>query len=165
MEDLHKYGSENIEDEDLNNEDFSTGPQNNTEETDESDNSHNNEEDDTNIENPSDNEAPVSPKNLEQQIVDKYTSKFLALKNESLSRLNALLSQAKQEYNDTPKNKKSAAKIALGYKYLRLGRNLEKEIDAKFNSILSDMRNELKRNSLPTTSVDEARKVYNNEKK
>jgi|LSQX01.3.fsa_nt_gb hypothetical protein len=107
---------------------------------------------------------PVTPQEHEQLIVDKYTAKFYALRNVALSNINSLISQALNEYNNTSDNKKSSEKVSLGYKYLRLGRSLEKEIDAKFNSILNDMRSELKKYNLPTSSVNEAQKTYDVEK-
>jgi uncharacterized phage infection (PIP) family protein YhgE len=106
-----------------------------------------------------------SPEPLESEIVSRYSARFLSLKNESISKLNTLISQGKAEYQNISDSEKMSAKIKLGLKYLSLGQSLENECDAKFNSILKEMETELKNNDLSTTAVKEAQNQYEAEKK
>lgn len=102
---------------------------------------------------------------LEAEIVGKYVSRLVDLRSSSLSQLDALFAQAADEYRQLPEAKKKTAKLTLGVKYLALGKKLESECDAKFNSILKEMEKELKAHNLPTNSVKDAKAQYAAEKK
>jgi len=107
---------------------------------------------------------PAKQEELKNAIIAKYESSLLSLKNESLEALNNLIAQAKAELNSLPENKKTTSKISLGLKYLKLGRELESQCDDKFDSLVSQMEQELKSNGFSTEAVDAAKKQYAAEK-
>jgi|GEM_PF-2418472 len=100
---------------------------------------------------------------LEQEIVNKYTAQFNALKNESMSRLKSLALEAAGEYKNLS-SKKSSAVLSLAYSYLNKGKALEEECDKKFEAILSNMEKELKENNLSLAAVEVAKKEYQTQK-
>lgn len=107
---------------------------------------------------------PVDPKELEKEIVDKYTAQLQTLKSENLSSLNALVGEAKAEYKKLCDENKESKKISLALKYINKAKALEGQSDSKFKAIVSAMESELKQNKLSTTAVSDTKKQYNEEK-
>jgi len=106
----------------------------------------------------------LPPEEVQRKIVEYYNGKFLVLKAESTSKLDALIKQAKDELSSASSDNKSPSKLSLGMKYLELGKSLENECDAQFYSILSEMKQELTKNDLPLDAANDAEKLYKAEK-
>lgn len=113
---------------------------------------------------PKPEEIEVIPKDMEAEIVKKYTEIFKNLQTEYEGKIDKLLSQAKSEYLALNKEKRSKQKLKLGFKYLRLGKSLEGECDKRFYFVLEQMKVELKSNSLQSNAAKEAEKQYKSEK-
>ncbi|WP_027364678.1 hypothetical protein [Desulfotruncus alcoholivorax] len=96
-------------------------------------------------------------------ILLKYTALFSNLQSEYTGKLNNLLKRAQVDVKNSGGQKKEVIKIA--YRCITEAKALEKECDAKFYGILSDMENELKQGHFPLDVVDEAESQYRQQKK
>ncbi|WZL73714.1 hypothetical protein QBE52_02970 [Clostridiaceae bacterium 35-E11] len=107
---------------------------------------------------------PLTPKELERQIIAKYTEKLTNLKNKYQGKLNALIAEAKAEYHGLSEEDRKKSKLSLGLKYLKKGKKLEESCDNEFDGIVEQMKQELKKNNLSQDSVKRARDQYAEEK-
>jgi hypothetical protein len=113
---------------------------------------------------PSQEEISSHSNSLESEIVAKYKGQFAALRNEYQGKVNALIGQAKGEYLSLSEEERGKAKWRLAFKYLGKGSALESECDARFEAILSRMKNELKQHNFSNHAVQEAKAQYKSEK-
>ena len=136
-----------------------------------------------NIENEKNNAAPLPKQTLDveptppaepnpqkiEAIKSVYEKGLLQLQGQANSAVDALLANAKSEY--IALNKSGAGKSAildLALSYMGKANAVEKEIDAGFNSIISNLSSELSSVSVPKADIDayiaELRAVYKNQK-
>jgi len=97
-------------------------------------------------------------------IEERYSPRFLALKDEFNGELNSLIVQGLEEYGTYQQNNIDPPLIKLVLKYLSLGRALEDECDRRFNNLVGQMKQELSANSLPVNLIKKAERQYENQK-
>ncbi|WP_432407054.1 hypothetical protein [Wukongibacter sp. M2B1] len=105
-----------------------------------------------------------TPEEVESKIIEMYRGLFSNLKVEYEGKIDNLLKRAKDEYFALTHKQRLKQKLKLGFKYLKLGKNLERECDKRFYSILKQMKEELKVNDLKTDAANRAEKQYKSEK-
>ena len=92
-------------------------------------------------------------------ILEEYNGKFEKLQSEYEGNLDSVISGAYQEYKS---GNISNAKLAA--KYISEGSRLEKECDAKFNSLIKKIEGELKDKNYNTSIVNDLKDYYNSYK-
>ena len=98
------------------------------------------------------NETIVAKPVTQEEINNKYKTRFNYLQNVALSRLDTLYSAALQEY-EQGKKAGTLNRSELAQKYIQAGTMLEASMDGEFNNTLNAMQAELIANNLPTDSV------------
>lgn len=102
---------------------------------------------------------PTKPGVSLDNILSKYTSQLNSLQSVVLSELDALVAQAKSEYNA------GGSLWDLYEKYQAQARKLESSTDEEVSSILSQLEQDLKDNGHDTNSVSELNRKYEDMKK
>lgn len=100
----------------------------------------------------------------EEEIITKYQRKSAAIEVEFENKVNIMIDEAKAEYLALSPEKRNKEKYNLAFKYMAKAAELEKECDKRFETILEDMKKELKSHRLSTSSVKVARQQYKEEK-
>jgi len=85
------------------------------------------------------------------------------LQKKQESNLYSLMEKGKAEYLQSSENKTSV--ISLANKYLSLVNNMEKQSDKEFNTLINNLKTELKSNSYNTDIVKEISDYYSYYKK
>ncbi|MGI6119455.1 MAG: hypothetical protein ACOYIB_02615 [Desulfosporosinus sp.] len=116
----------------------------------------------------SDNSNPVNDNSVVKQITqedihNKYQTRFLRLQNVALSRLDTLYSAAVQEYVQGEKDG-TLNRSKLVQKYIQAGTTLEANMDSQVYGILSTMEAELNANNFSSEIVGVYKNKYENAK-
>lgn len=88
-------------------------------------------------------------------IIKKYNQQLEDLRITFETELQALISQGIEEYN-----KEGSSAVILANKYLKLGTNLEKSSDNRFEKVLKDMDRELLVNNYDNKITKEVKSYY-----
>ncbi len=108
--------------------------------------------------------APMSKAEKYDAINKKYKNAFSDLKKFYEAELNRLMEHAKMDYQASKNGTKDIAISALATQYLEAGKNLEKDCDFIFNSVLEEMKRELAANGLPADLAKQAENEYKAQK-
>ncbi len=104
-------------------------------------------------------------KNDESAIIKKYTAQFYSMKAYYMGQLSQIESKAKAEYTSlSTEEKKNLSKAAFVGKYASYALNLQSECDSKVDSLLKDMKKELKEAGADTGIITTIKEAYEAEK-
>lgn len=95
----------------------------------------------------------------ESSNISNLVAQIYSLRSSFVGKLDSLIAQAKAEWSAGGVNKKDFIS-----KYIGLGTSLEGQCDAQFESIISQIREELKRTGGDESIISELKKAYKNEK-
>ena len=95
----------------------------------------------------------------ESSNVANLVAQIYSLRSSFVGKLDSLIAQAKAEWSAGGVNKKEFIS-----KYIGLGTSLEGQCDAQFESIISQIKEELKRTGGDESLISELKKAYKNEK-
>ena len=110
-------------------------------------------------ENPNDENTNETRDNTEQSNISNLVAQIYSLRSSFVGKLDSLIAQAKAEWSAGGVNKKDFVS-----KYIGLGTSLEGQCDAQFESIISQIKEELKRTGGDESLISELKKAYRNEK-
>jgi len=106
----------------------------------------------------------VRKSQLQQEIEARYTTRMQNLAKSYEDQLNALVSEAYNEYAADKKLGKPVSITALASKYVLMGNALEKQSDDQFYALLAQFKAELQSNGLPLSTATRAQQVYEYDK-
>lgn len=105
------------------------------------------------------NNTDESQANTEASNISNLVAQIYSLRSSFVGKLDSLIAQAKAEWSAGGVNKKDFIS-----KYIGLGTSLEGQCDAQFESIISQIKEELKRTGGDESIISELKKAYKNEK-
>ena len=105
------------------------------------------------------NNTDESQANSEASNISNLVAQIYSLRSSFVGKLDSLIAQAKAEWSAGGVNKKDFIS-----KYIGLGTSLEGQCDAQFESIISQIKEELKRTGGDESIISELKKAYKNEK-
>ena len=105
------------------------------------------------------NNTDESQANTETSNISSLVAQIYSLRSSFVGKLDSLIAQAKAEWSAGGVNKKDFIS-----KYIGLGTSLEGQCDAQFESIISQIKEELKRTGGDESIISELKKAYKNEK-
>ena len=105
------------------------------------------------------NNTDESQANSEPSNISNLVAQIYSLRSSFVGKLDSLIAQAKAEWSAGGVNKKDFIS-----KYIGLGTSLEGQCDAQFESIISQIKEELKRTGGDESIISELKKAYKNEK-
>ena len=105
------------------------------------------------------NNTDESQANYEASNISNLVAQIYSLRSSFVGKLDSLIAQAKAEWSAGGVNKKDFIS-----KYIGLGTSLEGQCDAQFESIISQIKEELKRTGGDESIISELKKAYKNEK-
>lgn len=105
------------------------------------------------------NNTEESQANSEASNISNLVAQIYSLRSSFVGKLDSLIAQAKAEWSAGGVNKKDFIS-----KYIGLGTSLEGQCDAQFESIISQIKEELKRTGGDESIISELKKAYKNEK-
>ena len=105
------------------------------------------------------NNTDESQANTEASNISSLVAQIYSLRSSFVGKLDSLIAQAKAEWSAGGVNKKDFIS-----KYIGLGTSLEGQCDAQFESIISQIKEELKRTGGDESIISELKKAYKNEK-
>ena len=105
------------------------------------------------------NNTDESQANTETSNISNLVAQIYSLRSSFVGKLDSLIAQAKAEWSAGGVNKKDFIS-----KYIGLGTSLEGQCDAQFESIISQIKEELKRTGGDESIISELKKAYKNEK-
>lgn len=105
------------------------------------------------------NNTDESQANSESSNISNLVAQIYSLRSSFVGKLDSLIAQAKAEWSAGGVNKKDFIS-----KYIGLGTSLEGQCDAQFESIISQIKEELKRTGGDESIISELKKAYKNEK-
>lgn len=105
------------------------------------------------------NNTDESQANTEASNISNLVAQIYSLRSSFVGKLDSLIAQAKAEWTAGGVNKKDFIS-----KYIGLGTSLEGQCDAQFESIISQIKEELKRTGGDESIISELKKAYKNEK-
>lgn len=97
--------------------------------------------------------------NTEPSTIANLVAQIYSLRSSFVGKLDSLIAQAKDEWSAGGVKKKDFVS-----KYIGLGTSLEAQCDAQFESIISQIKEELKRIGGDESIISELKKAYKNEK-
>ncbi len=104
-------------------------------------------------------------KEKESTIIKKYTAQFYSLKAYYMGQLSQIESKAKTEYASMSKEeKKNLSKATFVGKYASYALNLQSECDKKVDTLLKDMKKELKETGADIRIISTIKEAYEAEK-
>lgn len=111
------------------------------------------------------NNVSSQPASKEQEGASYLIAQLYVLKSSYMSKLDGLEAQAKSEYASTPAEQRTAAwKSSMMSKYAGKASALEGECDAKVESLIAQIKEELSKTGGDTSIINTIRSTYENEK-
>ncbi|OIJ12371.1 hypothetical protein BKP37_13085 [Anaerobacillus alkalilacustris] len=98
--------------------------------------------------------SAISPEFLEE----KYLPKFEDIERRAILQLNSLIDEAYVEYHN--KKEKGEITLPLLFNYIERGKKLEDDVEIEFQSLLTQVKAEIKANDLPEELTYPYEKYY-----
>lgn len=103
---------------------------------------------------------PAGPRLTSAQVRQRYEPRFEAVQNDCEGQLNAMLADAKAEYQQAKAAGQEIDVGAMGARYFTRAERLQRTCDRQVEGLLSEMAAELRANGLPMDLVAEVRDYY-----
>ncbi len=100
----------------------------------------------------------------EQEIAKLFTPAFQNMRVSYIDKMESLVDKAKAEYLAIPEAERESNKLSLGFKYMELGEEMEKQCDAEFNEALDLLKSQLQKSGSDMTLADTAKLEYEQQK-
>jgi hypothetical protein len=97
---------------------------------------------------------------LQRDIEARHIAKLQDIARSYAGKLNSLTEAARSEYVSAKQEGKSISAVALARRYMASGSSLEADCDAQFYDALAEFEAELRQNSLPLDTAQQARQEY-----
>ncbi len=107
--------------------------------------------------------GPETARRSKEEIINTYSRTIRTLEAIARERLDQLKAAALAEYREK-KASGQVDKAQLARKYIQAGERLEKNVDQKFQEILTEMESALRHNRHPTGIIAEIKQAYQQEK-
>lgn len=107
-------------------------------------------------------ESNVSSSNY-KKLVDDYNKRFIELKELQQQRLEQLILEGIEDYNNNKGN--VITLLRLSNRYLAKANELEKQSDSEFDDLLSEFKDDLEANSFDTDIIRQLEQYYDEYKK
>lgn len=96
---------------------------------------------------------------------NELVAEFYLLRAEFLNNIDNLIAQGQEERQTIPKEDRSlSVKLDMAKKYARLGSALEEQCDKRMDSLLGELKKELKATGQSTSIIADIKDLYNEEK-